>query len=136
VAINGSCLCGAVRYEITGSFHTIGHCHCTTCRKSLGAAFATWGLLAPGQFRWTAGEACVGTYATSPGREKCFCTTCGTALASQHDGHVGEVVLGTVDGDPGGRPREHIFVRSKAAWYEIADDLPRFETWPLGMALD
>ena len=39
MAIRGSCLCGAVSYEITGSFKVIGHCHCSTCRKSHGAAF-------------------------------------------------------------------------------------------------
>jgi hypothetical protein len=49
------------------------------------------------------------------------------------EGHGGEVVLGTVDGDPGARPGEHIFVGSKAPWYEIVDALPQFEGWPPGM---
>jgi hypothetical protein len=48
-------------------------------------------------------------------------------------GKITEVVLGTVDGDPGMRPGEHIFVGSKAPWYEIADALPQFEEWPPGM---
>jgi hypothetical protein len=47
---------------------------------------------------------------------------------------VTEVVVGTVDGNPGMRPREHIFVASKAPWYEISDDLPQFAQWPPGMA--
>jgi hypothetical protein len=72
-------------------------------------------------------------YESSPGRERCFCRKCGSPLVSTDRGNVTEVVLGTVDGDPGVRPGEHIFVRSKAPWYEIADALPRFEAWPPGM---
>jgi hypothetical protein len=66
------------------------------------------------------------------GRERCFCGKCGSPLASTHHG-VGEVVLASVDGEPGVRPREHIFVGSKAPWDEIADALPRHDAWPPGM---
>jgi len=55
MAIRGSCLCGSVSYEITGAFRAAGNCHCATCRKSHGAAFATWPHVDPDQFRWTAG---------------------------------------------------------------------------------
>jgi hypothetical protein len=133
MAIKGSCLCGAVKYEITGSFKVMGNCHCLICRKAHGAAFATWGIINPGQFRWTSGEEFVQRYASSPGRERCFCKKCGSPLVSAHSGTVGEVVVGTVDGDPGVRPGEHIFVGSKALWYEIADALPQFEEWPPGL---
>jgi hypothetical protein len=46
---------------------------------------------------------------------------------------VGEVAAGTLDGDPGVRPREHIFVGSKAPWHEITDALPQYAQWPPGM---
>jgi hypothetical protein len=134
MAITGSCLCGTVRYEIDGSFAMAGHCHCSICRKSHGAAFVTWAILErPQQFRWTAGTEEVTAYASSPGRERCFCRKCGSSLVATHGGKVTEVVLATVDGDPGVRPREHIFVGSKAPWYEITDGLPQFEEWPPGM---
>jgi hypothetical protein len=131
--IRGSCLCAAVRYEITGSFKVIGNCHCSICRKSHGAAFATWGILDPEQFRWTSGEEFVAAYESSPGRERCFCRRCGSALVCRHAGAVGEVVVGTIDGDPGGRPSEHIFVGSKASWHDITDPLPQHEGWPPSM---
>ena len=134
MAIKGSCLCGAVRYEVTGSFKVIGHCHCSICRKSHGAAYATWGLIDPDQFRWTSGEEFVEGYRSSPGRTRCFCRKCGSPLASAHAGTVHEVVLGSVDGDPGARPSEHIFVGSKAPWHEITDSLPQSREWPPGMA--
>lgn len=133
MAITGSCLCGAVSYEITGPFKFIGNCHCSMCRKSHGAAFATWGIINPNQFRWTSGEELVQAYESSPGRQRCFCKKCGSPLVSTHAGTVGEVVVGTLNGDPAMRPREHIFVGSKAPWYEIGDALPQFEKWPPGM---
>ena len=124
MGITGSCLCGTVTYEITGSFQVMGHCHCSMCRKSNGAAFATWGIINGDQFRWTSGVEFVQGYESSPGRERCFCKKCGSPLVSTHSGAVTEVVVGTVDGDPGVRPGEHIFVGAKAPWYEITDALP------------
>jgi hypothetical protein len=134
MSIKGSCLCGAVTYEVTEPFQFLGNCHCSQCRKSNGAAFATWGILNPGTFQWTSGQEFVQSYETSPGNARCFCKQCGSTLASTHSGVVGEVVVGTVDGDPGARPREHIFVGSKAAWHEITDTLPQHEEWPPGFA--
>ena len=128
----GSCLCGAVTYEVSGSFIHIGNCHCSMCRKSHGAAFATWGIIDPQQLRWTSGESEIRAYESSPGRQRLFCSHCGSPLASAHDGAVGEVVLGTLDDDPGARPMEHIFVESKASWHEVSDGLPQFPQWPPG----
>jgi hypothetical protein len=133
MVIRGSCLCGTVSYEITGSPELVGHCHCSICRKSHGAAFATWMIINPDEFRWTAGEEFVQGYSSSSNRERCFCKKCGSPLAASHSGKVSEVVLGTVDDDPGMRPREHIFVKSKAPWYEISDALPQYEEWPPGI---
>lgn len=130
MAIKGSCLCGTVRYEITGSLGATGHCHCSMCRKSHGAAFATWASVKPDQFRWASGAEFVEKYKSSPGAERCFCKKCGSALVATHAGKIAELALGTVDGDPGVRSRAHIFVGSKAPWYEITDGLPQFEEWP------
>lgn len=133
--LRGSCQCGAVSYVINGSFELMGHCHCSICRKSHGAAFVTWGLINPDQFQWLSGKELIQSYESSPGRQRCFCRQCGSSLVSMHFGVVSEIVVGTVDGDPGMRPSEHIFVGSQASWYEIADTLPQFEAWPPGMAV-
>jgi hypothetical protein len=133
MGIAGSCLCGAVRYEITGSLLGAGHCHCPVCRKSHGAAFATWGFVNPDEFRWISGVELVHGYESSPGKQRCFCRRCGSPLVFTDAGKVMEVVLATVDGDPGVRPKEHIFVGSRVPWHEITDALPQYETWPPGM---
>jgi hypothetical protein len=130
---NGSCLCKSVTYQVTGPFLVVGNCHCSICRKSHGAAFATWAIVNPDQFRWTSGMDHLQAYGSSPGKERCFCKKCGSPLALTDNGKVAEVVFATIDGDAGERPREHIFVRSKAAWHEIADELPQHQAWPPGM---
>ena len=99
-----------------------------------GAAFATWAGVKPEEFRWTSSTETLAKYESSPGTERCFCRKCGSPLVFMHAGKVNELVLASVDGDPGAPPREHIFVGSKAPWYEITDDLPQHEGWPPGFA--
>jgi hypothetical protein len=134
MSVKGSCLCGAVTYEVTAPFQFVGHCHCSMCRKAHGAAFATWGIIGAEHFRWTSGQDQVQSYESSPGMSRCFCRRCGSPLACAHAGVVGEVAIGTVDGDPGTYPREHIFVGSKAPWHQITDSLPQHDEWPPGYA--
>ncbi|CAD5107429.1 GFA family protein [Zestomonas carbonaria] len=84
MTMSGSCLCWAVRYEITGSFKLLGNCHCSMCRKAHGAAFVTWGIVDPDQFHWGAGKEFVHGYESSPGNRRCFCKQCGSPLVSTH----------------------------------------------------
>ena len=132
MAITGSCLCGAVGYEISGRLLDACHCHCSMCRKAHGAAYATYASLRPEAFRWTSGEEFVTRYDSSPTMSRIFCSVCGSPLAATGDGQIDSITLGTVEGDPEIRPRSHIFAGSKATWHEISDALPRFEEWPPG----
>jgi len=81
MAITGSCLCGAVSYEITGSFKFMGNCHCSMCRKSHGAAFATWGIIDPDQFRWTSGKEFVQAMNPLPEDSGAFARSAGLRLS-------------------------------------------------------
>jgi hypothetical protein len=125
--LRGSCLCGAVRYEIDGRLGPAGHCHCTMCRKAHGAAFGTYSRVRRSDFRVVSGAGHIRTYASSPGVSRTFCDTCGSTLQYVTDAKPGSfaLALGTLDDDPGVRPVNHIFVGSKAPWFEIADDLPQ-----------
>ena len=130
VGINGGCLCGRVRYKITGPLSDADHCHCSKCRRQHGAAFSTYADFSPGDFKWTSGENHVKVFETVAGAGWCFCSECGSSLAATDKGVITSVTLGTVEGDPGIVPASHIFVGSKAPWYEINDDLPKFEERP------
>ncbi len=118
--IHGSCLCGTVRFALAGSPQFINHCHCSMCRKVHGSAFGSF--LHADEVR---------NYASSAGNVRAFCRLCGSNLPVLEDGgnHV-IVPAGTLDDDPGVRPVVHIHVASKAPWFEITDDLPRFAAFP------
>ena len=128
---SGSCLCGGVHYAVDGEFSDVTNCHCRMCQKMHGAAFGTYGEARRDGFRWTEGEDLVQVYDSSPGVERRFCRRCGSTLHFQFDLEPDHcyVTLGTVDGDAGARPRVHIFVSSRAPWYEIGDDLPQYDEW-------
>jgi hypothetical protein len=127
--ITGGCLCGGVRYEISGPFLRAGHCHCSRCRRHSGAAFLTQGRVRRKHFRLLQGEALVRAYRPGQGAVKAFCSVCGSSLfgGTWPDGPEVSIRFGTLDGDPGIRPQYHTFVGSKAPWHEILDDRPRYE---------
>ena len=126
--IRGSRLCRGIQYEITKPLQIIEHCHCSMCRKSHGAAFATDAFVMREDFRWSQGEADLARYESSPGTYRCFCRLCGSRLAMEPRELPQALVvyLGTLDDDPVGRPGAHIFADDLAVWYQIADSLPRY----------
>jgi hypothetical protein len=130
--LQGDCLCGGIRYEVDGPLTDVGNCHCSMCRRFHGAAFATYAKVGAGNFRWLSGHELLRVYETSPGIGWAFCRICGSSLGVPMQGRLSEVTLGSLDSDPGVRPAEHIFVGSKAPWFEITDDLPQHDTWPPG----
>ncbi len=131
MTLQGICTCGRVRYEIQGTLQDLAYCHCSVCRRTLGAAFGTYARVVAERFTWVAGEDDIKGYESSPTVFRCACGTCGSPLGARaEDGSLSWVTLGTVSGDPGVRPVAHIFVGSKARWYEITDDLPQFDEWP------
>lgn len=130
MSISGRCLCGGIRYDITGELTNAGNCHCAMCRQQSGGAFTTAGFVEPDEFRWTQGEDLVARYESSPGFFRIFCKVCGSNLGIIEKGRVTMIFFGAVSGDPGIRPAEHIFVGSKAPWYEITDDLPQHDEFP------
>jgi hypothetical protein len=127
VTINGGCLCGKVHYEVNGPLFNVHHCHCSLCRRQHGAAFSTYAGLDPKDFKWIVGEDYVKVYETASAAGWGFCTGCGSSLVGTEKGEVNMITLGTVEGDPGIRPDSHVFVGSKAEWYEVSDDIPQFE---------
>ena len=129
----GGCLCGAVRYVVSGPFLRAGHCHCSRCRKHSGAAAGTQGRVRREDFRLVSGAERLVVYRPAPeAAVKVFCEVCGSSLfgGTWPDGNEISIRLGTVDGDPGIRPQYHTFVSSKAPWHEITDRLPQHREGP------
>jgi hypothetical protein len=132
MVLNGGCLCGGVRYEISGNLGPAGNCHCSMCRKNSGSAFMPAAQVATTDFKWTKGENLIASYASSPGAKRMFCKNCGSPLAGSAESMKESLFLnmGSLDEDPGVRPETHMFVGSKAPWFEITDQLPQFKEFP------
>lgn len=131
--MHSSCLCGAVTWSTDTNPTSLSHCHCSRCRKQHGVGFATYGMTPAAGFH-VGGAEHVGDWESSPGFSRRFCKRCGSAVPAEPAAAFPFVFLpaGNFDADPGVRPAFHIFVASKAPWYEIPDTLPRFDTYPPG----
>ncbi len=129
----GSCLCGAVRFELNQDPVWAHNCHCSRCRKSRGAAFASNLFVPRDGFRFTQGEDHLQSYKV-PDAERfthTFCRRCGSTLPWVNESRAVVVVpMGSLDADPGITPRANIFVESKASWFTITDDLPQYPGAP------
>ena len=127
--LTGGCLCGGVRYELTGSLVSAAYCHCTRCQRRTGTASSAQARVERGGLRITQGAELVREWAPEQGWPKCFCSVCGGALWSRspEDPELRSVRLGTFDGDPGIRPGHRQYVAYAAVWEPIPDDgLPRY----------
>ena len=127
VTYTGGCLCGAVRFEVTGPTRWCAHCHCTLCRRAHGAAFVTWFGVADEQFRFTSGEAMVRWFASTPGARRGFCSVCGSTMLFTSVRWEGEthVALACVDGAIDRAPAAHVFFDSHVDWVDHGDGLKR-----------
>jgi hypothetical protein len=134
--ITGSCLCGGVRFEISGQLTPMQYCHARRCQKATGSAFAVEVAAERTDFRWMRGEDLVTVYEAPLLREpppyrRAFCRTCGSPLPVALDGTPFMVMhAGLLDDDPNTRPLRHVFVSQKPMWSDIQDGLPQFEERP------
>jgi hypothetical protein len=127
--ITGRCQCGAVAWRLDGEVTFISHCHCSICRRIHGAAFGTFAHGDATVFHWVRGADSIARYESSPGVFRAFCRVCGSQVPVIEREQVC-IPAGGIDGDPGVRPSRHIFVGSKAPWYEITDRLPQYHEFP------
>jgi hypothetical protein len=122
----GGCLCGAVRFELSGPVHGLCWCHCTSCRRGAGAPAVPWGTVPCERFRVTRGE--LTEYRSSPPVLRGFCAACGTSLTYRRDSRPAEidVTLATLDEPARFAPQMHVWVSDKLPWVTISDGLPQF----------
>jgi len=133
--LSGGCLCGMVKYEVSGDANRFYHCHCHRCRKATGTGHATNLILQPGRVTWVEGEALLGRYKV-PEAERfftCFCSNCGSPLPRVvPELELVVVPAGSLDSAPPVAPQARIFWDSRADWSCAAGDLPVFAEYPPG----
>ncbi|MBA3809172.1 MAG: GFA family protein [Solirubrobacterales bacterium] len=121
--LQGGCLCGAVRYEITAEFITAGYCHCTRCQRRTGTGSSANGRVPRDGFRLLQGEEQLQAFEPGDGATKLFCTTCGSALFSGDPFSDEQVAvrLGGLDADPGIRPQWRQYLDFAAPWEPLEE---------------
>ena len=108
----GGCMCGAVRYKVTGQPLSTIYCHCTSCKKHTGAP-----VVALAGYR----------------RDQVFCGDCGTPMTWEGDGGeegpLVEFLISTLDNPEDFAPQCHIHDQERYSWFETHDQLPRYRVW-------
>ena len=125
--LRGRCECRAVSYRVPDAFRYAANCHCSNCRASTGSAFKPFAGIEREKLEIVAGGDTLLVWGDDNGNHT-RCGICGSLLYSVvRDGAWVHVALGSLVDEPSIRPTEHIYVGSKAPWFELTDDLPQAE---------
>lgn len=131
--LSGSCLCGSVRYEISGDPRAFYHCHCRRCRKTTGTGHASNIILKPDAAKWLAGEELLESFKVPDAKRyrTVFCSNCGSPLPRiAPDLSLAVIPAGSLDESPAIDPTARIFWESRAAWSCDASEIPVWPEYP------
>ena len=118
----GSCLCGAIAFELDDAGVALSvACFCTNCRKVSGSLYGVYLQVRPESFRWLSGADQVATYESMPGNQRGFCRRCGCVAPIATNQGVIRVPGGALDEDPGRTVDTLVFKHSKARWCVVAE---------------
>ena len=118
--ITGGCFCGSIRYSVEGPVPRIVNCHCTMCRRTSGAPFVTWLVVAEDRFSYTQGTP--KKLQSSDHGERYFCASCGTPVVCIVGGpgeHV-DITLGSLDNPEAFEPNLEIYTDTRLAWVQAS----------------
>jgi hypothetical protein len=127
--LRGRCECGRFSYRVADAFLYAANCHCSRCRAATGSAFKPFAGIERSKFEIEEGADNLLVHGSDELNDT-RCGACGSLLFSVvRDGEYVHVAMGSLVDEPSLRPTEHIFVGSKAPWFEITDDLPQAEEY-------
>jgi hypothetical protein len=131
--LRGSCLCGAIEFEVIGPIRGVGSCHCSKCRKVSGAAGNAQFIVRAGKFNWVKGQEHRVTYRLPDGWGPSRCAICGSPVPDSYDG--GQriwVQAGLMNGPLNTEIVQHIFCDSRADWDRDAANVQHHAEYPAG----
>lgn len=125
----GQCLCGGIHFRIAAELAPIQVCHCSQCRKAQGTPFATNSPINATDFKLLGGAELISTFESSPGKQRAFCSRCGSPIYSKRDSLPGvlRIRVGLINEPVAATLEAHFHTASKANWWPIEDDLPQSE---------
>jgi hypothetical protein len=123
-AMQGSCWCGGVRFEVAEPFINLSFCHCTSCKRISGGVGTASGRARTEWIDVTQGRELLTTYQPEEGTAKTFCSRCGSNLfgGGWPESENSSVRLSAIDSGLEQKPDAHIYVRSVAPWESLPDD--------------
>lgn len=128
--IQGSCLCGCVRFIFSLPHVRFNYCHCESCRKTTGSSHAANILIPPMQFHWQEGESLIARFtdsAANPGFRRWFCSRCGGPVPRLNRTDEFMVVpAGLLDSPLLVRPERSIYWSERADWLTTVDEIPKY----------
>jgi hypothetical protein len=125
----GQCQCAAVRYRVPDAFLYAANCHCSQCRAATGSAFKAFAGIERTKLEITQGMDSLLVFGDEELNDT-RCGRCGSLLFSVvRNGDFVHVAMGSLVDAPSMRPTEHIFVGSKAPWFQITDELPQAQEY-------
>jgi hypothetical protein len=129
--LRGRCYCGAVQLELDDALVSAFYCHCSRCRQQTGSAFAALGCIEVEKFAIGSGEGVLLRSKGSADGHSAVCSQCHARVyAIVRQQRFVHIPLGILTDAPSLRPSFHIFVGSKAPWYDILDNLPQHQELP------
>jgi hypothetical protein len=130
----GGCLCGAIRYRVSGTALAKTLCHCHSCRHASGAPSLAWAIFGVADFALIRGEP--KWYESSPRVSRAFCADCGTSLmyrSATSTDHI-DIATATLDHADGFAPDREIWVAHKLSWTVLDEALPHYAESSRGKA--
>ncbi len=132
-SIHGSCLCGQVQYRVTGPFEVFHLCHCSQCRRATGTAHAANIFTTADRIEWLSGQDLIKRYTPAEAGiiSKCFCSNCGSTVpyTSLKSGKL-IIPAGGLNEAAGIAPKDNIFWRDRADWYDAGVAAEHVEQFP------
>lgn len=125
---SGGCLCGGIRYQISGACRNIINCHCENCRRTHGH-FAAYTAVPKSDLEITQQQTLQWYHDKSPDTFRGFCGSCGASLFWDARGGSDRISIaaGSLDDSSGLKTIGHVFVSEVGSYYAVDDGLPRFE---------
>ncbi len=122
----GGCLCGAIRYRVTGPPTGTSLCHCHSCRRSTGGPSLAWAIFDQDKVEIISGELAI--HRSSPGVERGFCAACGTSLTYARENRPGlfDVTTASLDDPEAFPPAVEIWTEERLSWIAPNPALPQF----------
>ena len=123
----GGCICGAIRYRVSGEPSNTMVCHCRTCRRVAASPAVAWVTFPTARFQLLHGQ--LAAFRSSQPVRRTFCAACGTPLTYEHDDRIGfvDVTTCSLDSPESFPPTHHSWLSHDLAWVRFGDGLPAFQ---------